>query len=195
MKLLLVDDHAVVRSGLARLLRAGGWQLIAEASNASEALAQARAGDWDLVVIDLLLGAEDGLELVQRLRQLYPRLALMILSMHSHPRAVRQAVRLGVQAFVMKDASPQEVVAATLAARHRCFYLDARVAPGFLRGDDLKNQHSALLEGLRQGLSNQQLAESTHLSLSSVKAELRALFQEYGVKDRHGLAKVLNLKL
>ncbi|MBX3170597.1 MAG: response regulator transcription factor [Candidatus Eremiobacteraeota bacterium] len=83
MRVLLVDDHAVVRSGLARVLRAGGWQMVAEAGSSQEALAQADAQEWDLVVIDALLGQEDGLKLARRLRSLFPRLPLMILSMHS----------------------------------------------------------------------------------------------------------------
>ncbi|MBX3170598.1 MAG: response regulator transcription factor [Candidatus Eremiobacteraeota bacterium] len=108
---------------------------------------------------------------------------------------MRKAVQVGVQAFVVKDATSEEVVAATLVARYRCLYLDSRVAPVFLRGGERDNRQSVVLECLRQGLSNQEIAERTNLSNSSVKAEMRALFHQYGVKDRNSLVKVLNLTL
>ena len=192
MKILLVDDHPVVRSGLARVLRPY-WEKIGEAGDLREALQLAAAEAWDLVVVDAMLGEADGLELAGKLRQLYPGLHLMILSMHSDPGLVRRAVRLGVRAFVVKDAQPEEVVAATLAARFGCLYMDRRVAPSFLQGGAMENRQDAILDGLRRGLSNQEIAESVHLSLSSVKMELRSLFTCYGVKDRNGLLKILNL--
>jgi len=195
MRVLLVDDHAVVRSGLARILQAAGWQEVGEAADAARTLKLAAAESWDLVVIDAMLGQEDGLELAARLRRLYPRLPLMIFSMHSQPGLVRAAVKAGVQAFVAKDAQPEEVVAATLAARHRCFYLDSRVAPAFLRGEAGEERRVTILSCLQAGLSNREIAERTHLSVSSVKAELRALFQKHGVQDRLGLLKRLNLPL
>lgn len=195
MRVLLVDDHAVVRSGLARVLRAGGWDVVGEAGCSQQALGLAGSQDWDLVVLDAMLGEEDGVELARRLRSLFPRLPLMMLSMHSDPRLVRRAVQVGVQAFVVKDAAPEEVVAATLVARFRSLYLDPRVASAFLAGGAVEDRREAILDGLRRGLGNQEIAELTCLSPSSVKAELRALFAIYGVKDRNGLVRVLTLAL
>lgn len=195
MKVLLVDDHAVVRSGLARVLRSGGWRLVGEAGSVAEALELARADAWDLVVLDVALGGEDGLALAARLRSLFPRLPLMMLSMHSEGGLVRKALALGVRSFVVKDASPEEVVAATLAARSGALYLDARVARTFLSGAEAENRQQRILAAIRQGLANQEIAESLNISVSSVKSELRALFEKYGVKDRHDLSKVLNLTL
>lgn len=191
MRVLLVDDHAVVRSGLARILLAGGWHEVGEAADEAGALELLAGGGWDLVVIDAGLGEDDGLELAARLRGL----PVMVLSMHSQPGLVRAAVKAGVNAFVVKDAAPEEVVAATLAARHGGFYLDSRVAPAFLRGEAGQDRKYTVLSCLQAGLSNQEIADRIHLSVSSVKAEVRALFEEHGVKDRLALIKRLNLSL
>lgn len=190
-----MDDHAVVRSGLARVLLGGGWQVVGEAGCSREALLEVERGQWELVVLDAQLGEEDGVELARRLRSLFPRLPLMMLSMHSDPSLVRRALQAGVQAFLIKDALPEEVVAATLVARYRCLYLDSRVAPAFLAGGESEDRQAVVLEWVRQGLSNQEIAERTHLSLSSIKAEMRGLFHRYGVKDRNELLKVLNLAI
>ncbi len=190
MKLLLVDDHALVRSALARVLRSH-WQ-VGEAGCVSEALELVNREPWDLAVIDAMLGEEEGVELARRLSG---RLPLMMLSMRSQPGLVRRAVHLGVRAFVVKEALPEEVLAATLAVRFGSFYLDGRVAPAFLQGGMVEDRQSAILDGVRRGLSNQEIAAQVHLSLSSVKAELRSLFQRHGVKDRNGLLMVLNFTL
>ena len=195
MKLLLVEDHALVRSGLARVLRGGGWRVVGEAGCGREALALVGAEDWDLVVVDARLGEEDGVELAGRLRVLFPRLPVMILSMHSQSVLVRRALGLGVRAFVVKDALPEEVVAATLVARSGALYLDARVASAFLGGGEVEERRQLILAAVRQGLGSQEIAGQVNLSVSAVKAELRALFQQYQVKDRHELSKVLNLTL
>ena len=195
MKALLVDDHAVVRSGLARVLRAGGWQEVGEAANEAEGLEKARGSVWNLVVIDAMLGAEDGLELAGRLRSLYPRLPLMVLSMSSEPGLVRRALGLGVRAFVVKDAQTEEVVAATLAARSGSLYLDSRVATAFLSGAKGQDRKARILEAVRRGLGNQEIASLLNLSVSSVNSELRRLFYAHGVKDRQGLVRVLQLTL
>lgn len=193
--MLLVDDHAVVRSGLARVLLAGGWQLVGEAANGAEAIYEVERGQWDLLVLDALLGEEDGVELAGRLRSRYPRLPLMMLSMSSEPGLVRRAVGLGVRAFVVKDAQPEEVVAATLAARYGSFYLDARVTSAFLSGADSQQRQAQILEALGCGLSNQEIAAQLNLSVSSVKSELRTLIYQHGVKDRNGLFALLHLTL
>ncbi|MBS2040597.1 response regulator transcription factor [bacterium] len=194
MRLLLVEDHALVRSGLARLLRCH-WPEVGEAGCIQEALEQAAASLWDLVVIDAHLGQEDGLELASRLRALYPRLALMVLSMNTDPARVRMALKLGVRAFVSKDAQAEELVAATLVARRGCLYLDSRVAPAFLKGPEVENREGDILQALLLGLSNQEISNRMSLSVSSVKSEIRALFSRYGVKDRNALLRVLQLKL
>lgn len=190
MKLLLVDDHAVVRSALARVL-SERWE-VAEAGSISEALRQAAAQTWDLVVIDAELGGQDGLELARRFQG---SSRFMVLSMHSDPSLVRRAISVGARAFVVKEALAEEVLAATLVARYGGLYLDRRVASAFLNGAVVENRRTTILEALQQGMDNQAIAARVNLSLSSVKAELRALFREYGVKDRNELLKVLNLTL
>lgn len=192
---MLVDDHAVVRAGLARVLLAGGWQEVGEAATGAEALVEVERRRWDLVVLDIQLGEEDGLELAGQLRSLFPRLPLMVLSMSGEPGLVRRALGVGVRAFVVKDAQPEEVVAATLAARFGSLHLDSRVAQAFLSGAESEDRRARILEAVRRGLSNQEIADQLNLSVSSVKSELRALFYAHGVKDRQGLARLLHLTL
>lgn len=195
-KLLLVDDHAAVRAGLRMMLESGGWQCVDEACNGEQALAKLQHGDYSVLVLDAMLHDEDGIELAARIRRKLPDLPILILSMHSDPAMVRAAIRAGVNGYVLKQASAPEVLAAVQAVRFGAFHLDARIAPAVLaelrqrtpaQADAVHLRKKTILAALQKGQNNQEIADQLNLSLSSVKAHLRDLFAEYGVKDRMGL--------
>ena len=96
-RILLIDDHEVVRSGVKRIFdkQPEGTVLFGEASTAPEALALVREQDWDAVVLDLSLGGRDGLEVLKELKQIRPRLPVLILSMHSEELFARRAFKAG----------------------------------------------------------------------------------------------------
>jgi DNA-binding NarL/FixJ family response regulator len=195
-KLLLVDDHAAVRAGLRMMLESGGWLQVDEACDGEQALAKLQRGGYALLVLDAMLQEENGIELASRIRRKLPELPILILTMHSEPALVRAAIRAGVNGYVLKHASAEEVLAAVQSVRFGAFHLDGRIAPAVLadlrernpaQADSVHLRKKSILAALHKGQNNQEIADLLNLSLSSVKAHLRDLFAEYGVKDRMGL--------
>jgi DNA-binding NarL/FixJ family response regulator len=113
-KILLIDDHEVVRAGVKRIFdkQPEGKVLFGEARTAPEALDLVRAQDWDAVVLDLSLGGRDGLEVLKELKQIRPRLPVLILSMHSEELFARRAFKAGASGYITKDIPRSELVGA-----------------------------------------------------------------------------------
>lgn len=196
MKILLIEDHIVVRAGLKMLLQSGDWNDVVEAGDSASALAALKSQTFGLILLDLMLGDEKGLELATQIRHLYPDLPILVLTMHSDQPLVRAALRAGVNGYLLKQASREELLAAIQSVSCGGLFLDARVAPPILADLRRQNESSnhiasyrrqAILNGVKRGLTNQQLAEELSVSASTVKNHLRELFHEYGVKDRHAL--------
>jgi two-component system, NarL family, invasion response regulator UvrY len=113
MRILIVDDHAVVRDGVKKILdEQPGDSTFGEASNAQEALDLVRQEGWDVVVLDISLGGRSGLEVLKELKQIRPRLHLLILSMHSEEQYARRAFKAGAAGYITKDSPRSELVKA-----------------------------------------------------------------------------------
>lgn len=111
-RILIVDDHAVVRDGVKRIFEAPGAIVFGEASTGLAALQLARERDWDLAVLDLSLGNESGLEVLKEFKQIRPRLPVLILSMHSEEQYARRAFKAGASGYITKDSSRTELAKA-----------------------------------------------------------------------------------
>jgi len=112
-RILIIDDHEIVRDGLKNILneQAEG-NTFGEASTPPEALALAMEQDWDVVVLDLSLGDRSGLEVLKDLKQLRPRLRVLVLSMHSEEQYARRAFKAGAAGYITKDCPRSELVKA-----------------------------------------------------------------------------------
>ncbi len=110
--ILLVDDHAAVRSGLRLLLENDGFQVL-EAADSAQVYSSLNERTVDLILLDTQLEQEDGVELATALRGHHPHLPIAMLSMHSDMTRVRRAVRAGANGYLLKQAAAEEVVAAT----------------------------------------------------------------------------------
>jgi DNA-binding NarL/FixJ family response regulator len=116
-RLLIVDDHDVVRDGVKRILEdLPGTITFGEAGTIADALRLVREQTWDAAVLDLSLGSTGGLELLKELRRLHPRLPVVILTMHSEVQYARRAFQAGAAAYVTKDSARQDLVKAVLKA-------------------------------------------------------------------------------
>ena len=112
-RILIIDDHEIVRDGLKNLLiEQPEASTFGEASTTPEALALATEQDWDLVVLDLSLGDRSGLEVLKELKQIRPRLPVLILSMHSEAQYARRAFKAGAAGYITKDSPRAEIVKA-----------------------------------------------------------------------------------
>lgn len=112
-KVLIIDDHTVVRDGVKSILEEQARGVtFGEAGSVSEALRIAREHDWDLAVLDLSLGDQSGLEVLKNLKQIRPRLPVLILSMHSEEQYARRAFKAGASGYVTKDSPRAELAKA-----------------------------------------------------------------------------------
>lgn len=109
-RILIVDDHEVVRDGVKRLFEEQpGTTAFGDASTASEALKVISEHDWDIVILDLSLGGRSGLDLLKELKQVRPRVPVLILSMHSEEQYARRAFKAGAAGYITKDSSGSEL--------------------------------------------------------------------------------------
>jgi two-component system invasion response regulator UvrY len=131
VKILLVDDHAIVRSGLRRLLVAElpGIRIM-EASTGRQALALARAEQPELIVLDLNLPGLGGLELLRRMVNEHPQARVMVLSMHAEALYATRALRAGAVGYLSKNASPEELLQAVRRVAEGGRYIEAEIAQG-----------------------------------------------------------------
>ena len=113
-RILLIDDHEVVRAGVKRIFdkQPSGEVVFGEASTPQNALDLVREQDWDVAVLDLSLGGRDGLEVLKELKQIRPRLPVLILSMHSEELFARRAFKAGASGYITKDIPRSELIAA-----------------------------------------------------------------------------------
>src|SRR5712692_3997913 len=112
-KILIIDDHEIVRDGLKRILTEQfGSNTFGEASTPPEALRVAAEHDWDVVVLDLSLGSRSGLEVLKELKQIRPRLPVLILSMHTEVQFARRAFKAGASGYITKDSPRSELTKA-----------------------------------------------------------------------------------
>ena len=126
IRILLVDDHPVVRHGIRTILteRLKG-AVVGEASDSVSALNQVETNEWDLVVADISLPGTDGLDLIKQLRRIRPSLPALVVSMHPAAQFARRALSAGAIGYLTKDSSPEEVVAAVEEARRGSATSDA----------------------------------------------------------------------
>jgi DNA-binding NarL/FixJ family response regulator len=147
-KILLVDDHEVVRDGIKKIFDEQPETIVfGQAGTAAEALSLAREEDWDVVVLDLSLGARSGLEVLKELNQLRPRLPVLILSMHSEEQYARRAFKSGAAGYITKDSPRTELLNAIKKVIKGGRYLSPTLAETLVfdieRGTD-RPPHAAL---------------------------------------------------
>ena len=194
IRVLLVDDHKILRDGLKALLEAtDDVQVVATASHAEEALEQLRH-EPDLVLLDISLPDKDGIWLAKQIRARKPNLPLLVLSMHADEKTVLKAIEAGVNGYTSKTIEGPELHRAIRTLVEGGSYLQNAVAPfvfNALRPQEPDESDSSLtrrelqvLEALSRGQSNREIAESLHVSVSTVKAILRATYSKLEVSGR-----------
>ncbi len=205
IRLLLVDDHAVVREGYRRLIHAEpDMTVCAEAEDAQQACALAASHNPDVVVMDLNLGGTSGLEAMRRMKLRQPTLRLLVFSMYDSPSHVTQALRVGAQSYLSKCCHPEEMVQAVRRTVRGERVLSSDVAQALaqehIEGDSLLARLTPReFEILRLAVRGQTVADVAsqlhlspktvfnHLSLVRAKLEVGSDFQLLQLAARHGL--------
>jgi DNA-binding NarL/FixJ family response regulator len=196
IRVLLVDDHRLVRAGLTSLLAtAADVEVVGEAADGAHALEQVTATRPDVVLMDLSMPVMDGVTATRALRTRHPEARVVVLSSFSDRSRVREAVAAGATGYVLKDCTPDELLSAVRSAADGHAPLDPRVAGALLPGRDTASPAELLSEREQQvlrlagkGLANKQIGRELGISERTVKVHLGNVFRRIGVTDRTSAA-------
>ncbi|MGG7305981.1 response regulator [Curtobacterium sp. AB451] len=200
MRVLVVDDHALVRSGLRAVLAAtGDCEVVGEAATGEEAVALAPGLRPDVVVMDLSMPGAGGVAATAALRSAMPDVRVLVLTTFADDGRVRAALAAGATGYLLKDAAPDEVVRAVRAAARDETPIDPRVARALLPGGTSTTSTTApdvqlpprerdVLVRIARGLSNRQIATELGIAERTVKVHAGSLFRRIGVADRTSAA-------
>ena len=192
IRVLVVDDHAIVRDGLERLLNgAEGIEVVATAADGGEAVESAPRFEPDVVLMDLSMPGVDGVEATRRLAAAHPQMKVVVLTTFADRRRILDALGAGASGYLLKDAAPDEIIAAVRTVVEGGASLDPKAARVLLDaqrfqqpGRDLSAREREVLDLLALGLTNKQIARRLGIAERTVKAHLTSVFQQLGVTDR-----------
>jgi two-component system, NarL family, response regulator NreC len=205
VKIVLADDHAVVRVGLRMLLDAEpGFEVVAEAGNTRDAARFVRGHHPDVLVLDLNMPGESGLELIPRICAEMPDTRIVVLTMQRGPAFARQALSSGALGYVIKDAADVELVQAVRLASVGQLYLNPQLGaklaatPPDARPGDLSERELEILRLIALGYTNPEIAAQLFLSVRTIESHRAHIHQKLDLSTRadlvgfaleHGLIK------
>jgi DNA-binding NarL/FixJ family response regulator len=194
IRILLVDDHPLVRDGLrARLGAVPHLQVVAEADGADDALAQAATCPIDLVLMDINMRGTNGIEATALFRQRYPQIAVLILSMHDKLEYVTQAMQAGARGYVLKDAPGKDIVLAIDTVMAGGIYyseaLARQLARPLVQDNQLTVREQEVLQHIANGQSNKHIARELDLSVRTVETHRLNIKRKLGIEGQAELIK------
>lgn len=207
IRVLIADDHTIVREGLRQLLEAAGdFEVVGEAADALQALQLVRNVDFDIALLDISMPGRSGIELIKQIRAEFPRARIMVLSMHEqHEYAVR-AIRAGASGYLTKDSAARELAIALRKINGGGAYITSEIAEQLALGATaqveapphtlLSDREFQVLRSLVSGKTVSEIANALNLSVKTVSTHKAHLMQKIGVENnselfryatRHGL--------
>ncbi|MEK6302036.1 MAG: response regulator transcription factor [Acidobacteriota bacterium] len=193
MRILIVDDHAVVRDGVKRVFdERPGAATFGEASTGQEALNLVRSASWDAVVLDISLGARSGLEVLKEMKQMRPKLPVLIFSMHSEEQYARRAFKAGAAGYVTKGSSREELVQAIIKVANGGKYVSSTLAEKLVvdieRGSDrpahetLSDREFEVMGLIASGKTVREIAELLSLSDKTISTYRTRILEKMDMK-------------
>jgi two-component system, NarL family, response regulator NreC len=196
IRIVIADDHAIVRRGLRQLLEAeDGLEVVAEAGDIETARRYVRGHRPDVLVLDLNMPGEPSLEALPKLRDEFPDTRIVVLTMQNEPAYARTALSAGVLGYVLKESADAELVEAIRAAVAGDHYLNprlgAKVAAEPTHGppDGLSQRELEILRMIALGYTNAQVAEELYLSVRTVETHRAHIQQKLRLADRAQLVR------
>ncbi|MDX2194396.1 MAG: response regulator transcription factor [Gemmatimonadales bacterium] len=205
LRILIADDHALVREGIRRVLaEEPGYEVVAEAATGTEAVALAEATRPDVAVLDISMPGESGLVAAGRIRQRVPSTRVLILSMYENAEYLLEAMRAGAHGYLLKDSAATELRDAIRAVQAGDTYFSPAVARqlGTATRQQAEREHQKaaldlvsprereVLLGVAEGLTNKEIAARLGISHRTVETHRESLMQKLGIRTVAGLTRL-----
>jgi DNA-binding NarL/FixJ family response regulator len=200
IRVALVDDQAMIRSGLARILAPeDGFVVVAECADGREAVQKLPALRPDVVLMDVRMPTLDGIAATEQLRSGPEPLIVLVLTTFGEDEILWRAIEAGASGFILKDSSAEDLIAAVRAVSGGGAWFDPGVAPRVLdeyrrlvapaareaaRLDSLTDREHEVLRLLARGATNAEIADELYLAETTVKSHIGSIFSKLGVRDR-----------
>ena len=188
IRVLIVEDHNVVRQGLVALLNVvEGLEVVGEAADGVEAIAQYRKSRPDITLVDLRLPRMGGVEVIQRIRMEAPQARLIVLTTYDGDEDIYRALKAGAKAYLLKGMTTDELISTIRevhAGKSRIPPLIAEKLAERVGTEDLTPRESDVLEQIVYGRSNKEIATELEISEATVKTHINSLLSKLGVTDR-----------
>jgi two-component system nitrate/nitrite response regulator NarL len=204
IRVLIVDDHAVVREGIRHVLSSeSDFEVVGEAAGGEAAVALAESLMPDIVILDLSMPDLPGLEAARRIRARVPGTAILVLSIHDHQEYVLRSIEAGTQGYLRKDSSPSELRNAIRAVHEGGTFFSAPVARNLslaigkrvldenpaTPGDSLTPRERHVLVEIAQGRTNKEIAGRLGVSVRTIESHRESLLKKLGVRGTAGLTR------
>jgi len=201
IRVLLADDHSIVRAGLCRIVEeSGDMTVVAEAADGKNAIQKARDTEPDVAVIDISMPEFDGLEVTSRLLDDQPELPVIILTMHEEEQYVVRAIEAGAMGYLTKKSAPEKLVSAIRKVLDGQRYLSpeatetlalrvARGAKGQSPLDSLSNRELQVLKRLAQGNTNREIAAVYNISIKTVDTYRLRLLKKLNLRNNADISR------
>lgn len=200
IRVVLVDDHGIVRQGLRALLTRPGIEVIGEAENGEEAVELARTLRPDVMLLDIRMKESDGLQALPQIKAVSPRTSVIMLTTYANPGYLARAISGGASGYLSKETDPDQIVRAVQAAAAGDELIDRTLLraalehavdpsppspePTELEVDPLSDREREVLRLIVSGLSNQAIGDALSISLPTVKTHVQHILQKLHVSDR-----------
>jgi DNA-binding NarL/FixJ family response regulator len=202
-RVLLVDDHPVVRHGLAQYLsQKPGFHICGEAENIPQALNKVSECRPHLAIVDLSLGMDNGMRLIEDLNNRYPDIRVLVLSMHDETIYAERCLKAGAKGYVMKKEPPETVVAAANKILQGGIHVSERLGSKFLNRlfrnedipsssvvDSLSNREFEVFQLLGEGLKTREIAQKLNMSVKTVETHYGHMKRKLGLKEHREIFK------
>lgn len=202
IKVLIADDHSIVRAGLRALITAeADLSLIGEATGGLEAIEKVHALAPDVLVLDISMPDLDGIEVIRKLRKEASKCAILVLTVHEDEALLREAIKLGAAGYIIKHAAESELITAIRSVFNGDIYVHPKMIRSLLQpeqkptqrdqaeGEPLTAREEDVLKMIVQGYTNKQVAEELGISIRTVEGHRANLVEKLGIRSRVDLLR------
>lgn len=203
LRIVLADDHAVVREGLRRLIESEpDLHVVGEASDGSDAIAQCTTLRPDIAVLDVSMGEVNGAEAARRLRKVCPQTRILALTVHEDKGYLRELLDAGAAGYVLKRAAGEELIRAIRAVAAGGMYVDPRIAAKLVSSFvepratsarpaiELSQRETTVLRLIAEGYTNKEIAAQLGLSVKTVETYKARSMEKLGLRSRVDIVRV-----